>query len=481
MQSVAQTPQVRRAFAVLAAAAALLLLAVPLASASPLKMLLAAGLLLAPIALYLALWKPLIFPFAAYIVMMPFDYVTPIGKFGTVTKLLGIASAVLLLLWCMRKHAPVRISPARAAVVATILLMLSSTFWSVDQTATVLALPTYAGLMLLYLAVSNVPCPLPSFKLLLTAAAVSGAAAAAYGAVLYYQHAPRIVTVHADELRLLIQSGSTTQDPNVFADSLLFAAAILLMSAIRPGRILVRCASAAAFLITCLTMLLSGSREAAVAVLAVAAYYFARSKYRVAIATAIACAGLATMTVPNLLLSRFADLHSPRSEIWKVGFEAFKRYWFAGSGFGTFSSVYDDFYLRVHQFYSYGWDSPPHNVLLHFAVELGVFGAAILCFFVAAQFFELRAIGKNDPLYDYRLILEASLLAVFCTAMFIDSFNQKWTWLVFSMIALLRNYAAQRKTQAASERGDPLAKAERNGFPSVEPLHKGPAAIADSV
>jgi hypothetical protein len=82
--------------------------------------------------------------------------------------------------------------------------------------------------------------------------------------------------------------------------------------------------------------------------------------------------------------------------------------------------------------------------VLHYLVELGVVGVVLIAAFFVAQFRSLRDIDSTSEFYDYRVVMEASLVAILVVSMTIDLFQYKYAWVVFAMLALLRNVAAQQ-------------------------------------
>ena len=139
---------------------------------------------------------------------------------------------------------------------------------------------------------------------------------------------------------------------------------------------------------------------------------------------------------------------SGRTSIWAVALEAAKHRLLQGYGIGNFPNAYDIFYLRVRQPYPFGWESPAHNLVMHYLVELGVVGLALIAGFFVAQFLSLRVIERSSAFYDYRVALEAALLAIAAVSLTIDLFTYKYAWLVFAMAALLRNAALGAQASA---------------------------------
>ncbi len=435
-------------FASLAVAAAVLLLV----GGVTLPAMALTAALAAPFALYAALKRPLDFPFGLYVLLVPFDNLLHTGGFGTLTKLLGIVAGGFLLLWIARRRRTAGVGAPVLFLAALGVWMLASTLWAIDQQAALEIMPTYAGLMLLYAALAMMPISLDGFRRLLLLVVGGGLCAAAYGV-----HAFRTDPTFAQEsqvmMRLVVQVGQDRIDPNHFADALLFPIAIITMWALRTPRLVAKLACIAGLALLVVAILLSGSREGLTATLLIAAYYFWRSRYRLQLVVAAAGVVAVAAGVQTSVFLRFASAvqtgGSGRTSIWAVALEAAKHRILQGYGIGNFTQTFDVFYLRVHQPYPYGWNGPAHNLILHYLVELGIVGLVLMAGFFYAQFRSLRDIGPSSEFYDYRLMMEAGLLAIVTVSMTIDLFTYKYAWLVFAMVALLRNaYEAERSKAA---------------------------------
>ena len=412
----------------------------------------ALGLVLAPLALYVALRWPLQCLFGLYALLVPFDNLLHTGSFGTITKLLGIVAGAFLLLWVARRGlisfsaAPVRI----LGILVT--WMLATTFWALDQKVALQMMLTLSGLMLLYAVVTMVPVTGRQFRTLLLLVVIGGVCAAAYGANMFY-HDPTFAQESLVTRRLIIHVGEYQIDPNHFSDALIFPAAILMMWALRVKSLAGRLASLGGLSLILVAILVSGSREGLTAILLIAAYYFLRSRYRLKLAVALGALAVFAATVQTSVFLRFASAAdtggSGRTSIWAVALEAAKYRPLQGYGIGNFTQAYNIYYLVTHQPYPYGWDGPAHNLVMHYLIETGIIGLALIAWFFYVQFRSLRVIGKGDEYYDYRLVLEASLLAIVVVSMFIDLFQYKYPWLIFAMLALLRNVAVGAQQRAA--------------------------------
>jgi O-antigen ligase len=403
-----------------------------------------AGLLILGVpAIYVALKRPLYFPFGLYVLLVPLDGLLVVGSAGTVAKLLGMASGALLLFWMFRRRAAMPLPKTAGILAILVLWMLASTLWAIDQHTALQIMPTYGGLILLYVALTMMPVTKSQFRILLGLVVLGGLCAAAYGAYMFYRD-PSLAQQAETGGRLVLQG--TVEggfDSNGFADSLLLPAAIVTMWTLRTNRFSIKFLGICGLVLLTIAVLLSGSRAGLIAFGLILVYYAWRSRYRVQLAITAGALAVAALSVQSAVWSRFATVlatgGSGRTSIWAVGLEAAKHHPLQGYGVGNFPAAFDLFYLSVHQPYPYGYDSPAHNVALHYFVELGVIGFAMIAYFFWLNFRSLRDIGKTSDLYDYRIAMEATLVALIFVSMTIDLFTAKYAWLIFSMVALLRN------------------------------------------
>lgn len=439
--------------------------------------------LAAPFALYYGLKRPLDFPFGLYVLLVPFDNLLHTGEFGTLTKLLGIVAGAFVLLWIARRGRAATLRAPVLCLAALCAWMLASTLWAIDQKAALQILPTYAGLMLLYAALAMMPISPNGYRRLLVLVVLGGLCAAAYG-VHVFRTDPTFSQESAVMMRLIVQVGQDSIDPNHFANALLFPIAIITMWSLRTPSLLVKLACVAGLALLVVAILLCGSRAGLTGILVIGAYYFWRSRYRLQLVVAAAAVIAVTAGVQTSVFLRFASVlqtgGSGRTSIWAVALEAAKHRLLQGYGVGNFVQTFDMFYLRVHQPYPYGWDAPGHNLIMHYLVELGIVGLALIAGFFYTQFRSLGDIKPNSEFYDYRIMMEAGLLAIVTVSMTIDLFTYKYAWLVFAMVALLRNAYDTERSKAvmrpASSSMIPVLSARSR----IEALPRSPSARSAS-
>lgn len=434
---------------------------------------------LGPIVLYLALQWPIESVFALYVLLVPFDNLLGAGSFGTITKFLGMVAGAFLLLWLVhRERVSFKSQPLRVIFLFG-LWMLASALWSIDQSSSLQVIPTYLGLIVLYAVVTMVPMSTTQFRILLLLTLVGGALAAAYGVHAFYGN-PLLSQERPENRRLVITVGQSAIDPNQFADSLLFPFCIAGMWALRARRFVQLAACAAVLVLLVTAVMLSGSREGFLGLVLIAGYYALRSRYRFRLAVTATCATLAASGLQSSMFVRLATAFqtggSGRTSVWAVALEAAKHRPIQGYGIGAFQTVYDWFYLNTYQPYTNGWDSPAHNIVAHYLVETGVVGLALIVAFFWSQFRSLRVVEAGDVLYDDRIIMEAALLAIAFVSLSIDLFYYKYAWLVFFMLALMRNAALTRQERAPIVPASSAMMPARSGYFSNRLLPDSPSS-----
>ncbi len=335
-----------------------------------------------------------------------------------------------------------------------ILWMFASVYWALDQRVAVSIIPTYAGLILLFVALTLTPLSARDFQAIIVCVVVGGIGAAAYGANVFF-HNP--TQEQLDTGRLIIQFGESSDRPKPFCElAAVSGGGTWTMGAQNGSRIYAKTAGIAGSGLMLAAIMYSGSREALAAFAAIVVYYFLRTRYRVQVALAAIAALAAAVSTQTTMWTRFSTVFltggSGRTSIWAVAIEAAKHRLLQGYGIGNFEQAYDLYYLTVPQAYPYGFSSPAHNIIFHYVVEIGIVGMLLILWFYGSFFFSLRNIKRDSPLYDYRIMVEASLIAIAIVAFNIDLFTYKYAWLVFAVAAFLCNAAfAQRQSEEIRE------------------------------
>lgn len=430
----------RNAFVI--AACALALIAAPLLiGGSQTKIALALMILLAPLAIYLALKRPILFPYSLYAFLIPFDNLLTVSTFGTATRLLGLLAGLALMFWTVRRRLII-MPPASLILWATLLGWMALTLlWTSDLENGMRVFGTMVQVVLLYAVVSITPIQLRDARVVIWAIAAGGFIAAIFGFYVLHHQAPMQLELQRELGRLQIQIGESSLDVNHFSNALLLPIAIALVATLNQRRILAKLFLAAVVGTMIGAIYVSASREALIAVGVMMVYLAIVSRKRLQLIFLFAISVVLSLLNPAVW-QRFASASATggagRTSIWAVGIETLRHHWLVGSGIGSFSSAYDEAYIKIFQAYPVGWSQNPHNVPLHNAVELGIVGIALTVAVWGVQFAILRCVEAGSALYDLRIIATAALIGLSICAFFIDLFNYKYLWVLFALIAQIR-------------------------------------------
>jgi O-antigen ligase len=263
----------------------------------------------------------------------------------------------------------------------------------------------------------------------------------------------------SDRIPLLV--GDQKLDINEFADSLLPAMAILIVTMARAKNWAFKTACIGGMGILLYAMSITASREAFVGVAIMFVYFIVMLRERWQLVGIAGVLGALACLNGNLL-HRFTTSGdsdgSGRLDIWRAGAAAFRQHPVIGSGAGSFANAYNGIYLKVFQNYDMGWSRAAHNMLLQNSVEYGIVGALLIVLAVTASFWSLRTIVKRSPLYGARVAIAGALLGLCVTGLFVDLTTSKIFWLTLSVVALVRSRAllssTARRTQKSSFAAD---------------------------
>ncbi|MBD5657789.1 MAG: O-antigen ligase family protein, partial [Candidatus Eremiobacteraeota bacterium] len=345
-------------FAAIAGGFFALLLLAKYAVASPVHGVQVAALALAPIGIYLAVTRPLLFPYGLYLLVVPFDplFTFSGGPGTTVTRYLSFAVEAALAVRIVLLRSAYAPPQSWYVWAVALVVMIASTIWSIDTTLTLTVLSIMGQLFLMYTLLAIYPLSRADLLLVARLIAACGTIAAFYGIAAYASGTQRLETS-----RLSIGTGHMHLDPNHYAAYFFIPTAIIVAWLLYERKISRRVALSAALAAVVLNVVLTGSRGGLVSVGIVLIYSGIRArKYVMTVILTIAAFGL-SLSIPSVL-QRFTDPSqsegSGRFELWVVGLAALKHYWLLGSGFGTFELAYDQYFLNAYQRNFEGWTRP---------------------------------------------------------------------------------------------------------------------------
>jgi len=398
-----------------------------------------------PLTIVIGIIRPMWFPFALYVFLVPFNQLILVGGFGTLGKLLGIVSSAAIVFWVLRSK---RVVPAPLTVYAWgafIAWMVASAFWAYDPQRSLTAINTFAQLLFLFVIVAIAGADDLDIRVVITALSIGGIVASLYGGYLFYTAGGQF------EHRLAINTSDQGVDPNHFAASLLLPMSLVTVAALGARR-WTKIALLVGSCVLLAGIYASASRGAMLAVVAIMFYIFIRTRYRLQIAALTAAAvGLGVLVNPYAWSRVVSDYSggSGRLSIWQIGFEAFKPRWLAGAGMDNFSLAFNRVFLHVYVPLSTDWSRNAHNIIATVGVELGVIGLILVFFVWFSQFIVLRHVSSDHPMYGLRVSVEAATLGLVVAAMFLDLLYFKYAWLVFMAAALIRSASLHHAPSAS--------------------------------
>jgi hypothetical protein len=429
------------------------------------------GAALAPVALYVIVRAPLVFPFCAYILILPFDSISSLGSGGTLAKLMGMLTAGALLLSVVRRGLVMKLPAAVVGWGLLLLWMAISMFWALDLSDATYYFQQYVSLIALFVLLSIVPVTRFELNAVLASTLLAGVVSAGYDAYLYHS-GQSLVAANAGVTRVLIVVGDAQIDPNALASALVLPTAIAIYWLFNSRYVPLCIAMIPALAILLLGFSASGSRGGFIQLGVFFLYLIVRSRHRIWLAVLMLTAIATTLAANPGLPARFADAEQDggagRRDIWNIGIHALRHYWIAGAGVGNFADAFDREYIAVYSHYVLGWHWVSHNVPLMIATELGVIGFAIFALAVYLQFRALRNVAVGDAADgELRLVLEGAFLGVMTSGFSITNLNLKYLWLAFSVMMVYRGYlmssARLGKPARSQQSWLPVAVARRPG------------------
>jgi O-antigen ligase len=433
-----RTPADRLAVIALGACAVLAVAALASGVGGEAGVIVAVGIALAPIALYVALRYPLIFPFPLYLALVPYDQILQLGSTGvTITRIAGLVSGAALLFHMLvsrRVVAPPRGWYAWAAVV---LWMALTALWTIDppETGRVLAISLQSFALFTILAFY----PIRPVELKVTLwAIVASALGTAFLIFHFYSLGYRL---GGNRITIANLAGAIV-DPNHLAANFMLPIAVVLASIVCARRFRSGLALVPVFGVLATGILLSGSRGGLIACAVVPLYLAARARRLWAMLLGGGIVLALSFLVPTAW-ERFADptlgAGSGRLGVWHIGLHALHDHWIIGAGIGAFPAAYDQAFLSEYTRVFDGWYRPSHNLLLGASVELGVIGLALILVAWYLTVRDVRTVPQTSEFYPARLAAETALIALFVVALLVDALLFKYVWFAFAFAAMVRN------------------------------------------
>ena len=402
-----------------------------------------------PVFAFLAFRLPMIFPFGLYVALVPFDSLLSVSGGGaTIARFVAIATAAAMIFHALllrRAFVPHR---AWALWAAVSVYIAGSLLWTSDPANGLLVTVSVIDLFLFMTVLAMYPATKTEFRVALGIVVACGVLAAGYAVQAYVTGNVSSDTVASSRVQITL-GNNIVLDYNYFAASFILPIAIATSFTFYGKRLVVRIVSAVADLILMSGLLLTGSRGAFLASVAIFIYFAIRSKYRLQVIGFAGVVGAVTLFFPSVYV-RFA--HDPsdqgsgsgRTFIWQTGLHSLRDHLFFGTGAGSYANTYDRNFLNVYQGAFQGWSRPSHSILVGGITELGIVGLILVLAAWYTSFRQLRVIPKTSEWFGLRVAFEGAILALFAMSLSIDPTYVKYIWLAHSLALMLVNQVVPR-------------------------------------
>lgn len=400
------------------------------------------GIVFCPFLIYLSIKNPFIFPFGLYAFLLPFDSILAVGERevgNTVTKLLGVASIIVLSITGIVERKLKK--PDKTVIWWGLFVALGclSIWWAIEPELTYERIPTAIGLYLLYIIVASYKIKENEFELVKKLIIYGGVTASMYAIISYLSCG----AVYKGTFRASMVAGERATDPNQFAFSLLIPLSLTLSDIMYSERKFVKIINCGFFGIIFFAITISGSRGALVGIAAIVFTFILSKKKNYLMIVVIPTMIAIFYYLPEMFIQRISDSYDTggagRWDIWKVGLEALKHYYFLGAGLSNFPLAYTEFMYMAPEFH--GFDRGSHNIYLCFAVELGIVGFTFMSMAIYKHYTLLK---KTFSRYDMNsIMLKAALFGLLISSFFLDVVWRKSFWLIWMLIMMYTTIKSQ--------------------------------------
>ncbi|MDA8387665.1 MAG: O-antigen ligase family protein [Nitrospiraceae bacterium] len=398
--------------------------------------------LFAPLAVYLSLQRPFIFPVGFYVFSIPFENLLVMSGAqhgATVTRLLGAIAIAALAVKGMfegKLRTPEKINLWWALFAFYCLLSMT---WAISGRLSLVRAQTIIGLAGLYIVLSMYRVEKKEYESLMWFILAGGALASIF--TIYAYHENLLDFGNAARVSLIsLDSSKGVSGANKQAFDMLLPVSVCLGMLLKKGRPLVRAFFFLVLFMMFYGIVITGSRGGLAAVLAILIFFLlsARSRLKAAIIAAVTVAATLPMT-SGFFLDRIRNSVSShasgRTDIWHVGLKAMGKYWLFGAGLDCFPKAYTEF-VRYSQVYM-GLDRAPHNIFVGMFVELGIIGGLLM---VVAMVRHYAAIGRLAGKFETdRIVLKAAFWAILVGGLSQDVVWYKSFWLLWMMIVIQKH------------------------------------------
>jgi O-antigen ligase len=388
----------------------------------------------AVLASLLVLQWPVETAFGVFLFLVPFDSISILGGKQEGTAVTWFAAAGAAIVLAATAAAQRRLKwPPRAAMWWSLMMLWAATtyLWALDRELAAERLPTAFSLLLLLIVSMSIRITDREFACV-TLLAVAGGVAAGIISVLQF------FSGTTPGLRASLMMNDSATDPNQFAASLLLPLALAVGWLIFAQRWSVRLVMVGAVALVALSVFLTMSRGALVALALMTFIFLFRTRTR--LIAPIVVLALALMFMPEEFFHRFQTAAETggagRIDIWTAGVAALKHYGIFGSGLSSFPFAYNEFAGRASRYRGLARD--PHNIYLGVWVEFGIVGLFFMFLAVKSHMNSFPRLRSNlrGVLLGQTIALEAACWSMLGASFFLSTLWRKAFWVPWMLAAM---------------------------------------------
>ena len=362
----------------------------------------------------------------SFLFLIPFDSVAIIGSESTgptLTRDLGGLVAFVLLAVGFSTRRLSR--PPLAALWFSLFVFwgIVSLWWTENPDVVWERVPTACSLLLIYLVLCSFRIRVTELAAVSVFAVVGGCIAAAMVSSDFYRG-----ILFRNTLRLSLELGGRDTDPNGFAASLLIPLALAIGGVVALQFRAARWVSGIGGFLVAFAILLSMSRGALIALMAVVLAFLYRLGFNRKLLIGIGFVGALLWLMPQEFFSRLslADRGAGRFDIWMASLQLLPRYAWLGAGWDNFPIAYTSVSGSAPHFHGYFKGS--HSIYLGMLVEEGIVG---LSFLLLAFRSHLREASQKS-LIPY----EAACWGILAMGFTLDIVWRKYFWVCWALLAM---------------------------------------------
>lgn len=397
------------------------------------------GLLLSPILIHLSIKKPFIFPFGAYVFLLPFDQLlafTNIAGGATLTKFLGVLTILVLLI---KGFFEKKLMLPDSVVIWWIFFVLYGIFsilWAIQPKLVLSRIPTAIGLFMLYLLITSYKIQKNEYGMLKWCIIGGGVISALL--IIYNFRSLGVIQ------RVTIQFGERAAELNQLPFDLFIPVALCIEKIVNERKKIMKVMFIIFLSIIVFSIIITGSRGGLFGVGIIFIIYVFSLKRKLSTGVLLVIVGIILLSLtPSFFIERLKEAKetggSGRIFIWTNALNALKNYWITGAGLNNFPQAYGEFghFTPFSSIYR-----GSHNVYLGIFVELGIIGFSLLILVIRKHYQVLNLrISYHD---NDQVMLKASFWAMLVASFFLDTLWYKSFWLLWMMIMMYHNIITRK-------------------------------------